>query len=319
MHSVSNSNYDWDKVSEILEKYHPGEWDMQILDDELTIKIIIHYPELIVRNSLNQSHRITDLYFRMYFRTNSGKLTTYNVTRGTLSQAEKQSGHAQSHVGSSAANGAWAGMCLGGGPIRSQIHTLSSAGNIASGDYNIFEIFIIGLKDFFSWESIEGGPYYYMADISRKMSISSVPHAHSEDVYKKLINSETYVDFAIVDKRRIEVIQDDDFLDTLLPHIRDEHKVFRDAEGHYYSDGMDEEYPDINLNENFKGEPLIQKVIIDESEQENERKQYPHPRIAEYVAKKLSRKLSLYALKRGSRVRRESENTVIGGVVVQDM
>lgn len=308
------------KVKEILEAHFPDRWDVRE-GEGYGLKILVHFPEFYITNSLDQSHKIRDLYLKLEFGRPPGvTLRTYSASRTTLTQAEKQSRYGHSHISKSITEGKWGGFCLGEGPINSQVQSLIRYG-ISDRDFNTFEMFLIGMESYLQWESIEGGPYIYIADIKRRMKIETVPVEHLEDTLKKYINVCNYKGFSIVDKKRIVIDHnDDDFLKSLLPVVRNEHKVNRDAEGRYYNEGKNIEYPDLSLNETFKGELLIQKVITDESEQEEiEREEFPHPDVAFYVAKQLSRKLSLHAYKKRRVVEREPVGDNIGGFMVQDL
>jgi hypothetical protein len=216
-------------------------------------------------------------------------------------------------------HGNWGGFCLGKGPINSQINRLKVHG-VSTKNYLVFEMFLIGLEAYLEWESLEGGPYQYISNIHKRKKIENVDRYVLEDTYKKYINTCKFVNFTIIQNRKLEIDPtDEDFMDGITPLIKEEYLVFRDIKGNFYNDGDPEIFKDIKINETFKGQELIRKVIDDESTKKDTRKKYPHPEIAKFIAKKLSRKLTLCAYERGSKTRRQSKGVNIGGLVVQDL
>ncbi len=311
------SENNWEsKVEAILDIIHPGEWDKRDNEESISsyITYYIYYPEFTIKNSNDQSHKITDFYLRIKFWKERGVLSDVSGMRTTLSQAEKQSGYPHSHLSSSVVtSGQWGGFCFGRGPISKSINRLGSEFNERE-----FEIFMHGFQVFLEWESLEAGPYQYMADVRKKMGLVDVPIDVKEDTYKRLINKCTELNFTIEGNRNITIpIDDPDLMDQILPLLRNEHTVLRTVRGDFYTTGANLGFDPIKLNFKFKGEQMYQTVYDNETEENG--KEYPHPEITEYIAKKLSRGLTLYSFSKRRDVRREAEGHLIGGVMVQDM
>lgn len=316
-----NSETNWiSKVKEIVETVYPGNWDFQENEESSICKLMIFFPEITITNSLEESHTIKELYVKIDFvKGNYLKLYKIYGIRTLLTQAELQSGYGHSHCQSPMVHGSWGKFCLGKGPINSQINTLKLYG-VSAENYLVFEMFLIGLQAYLEWESLEGGPYNYISNIHKRKKIENIDDCVLEDTYKKYINTCKFVNFTIIQNRKLEIDpNDENFMDGITPLIKEEYLVFRDIKGNFYNDGDPEIFKDIKINETFKGQELIRKVIDDESTKKDTRKKYPHPEIAKFIAKKLSRKLTLCAYERGSKTRRQSKGVNIGGLVVQDL
>jgi len=310
-----NSENNWiSDVKRITEECYEGNWDFHESADEYSYHhLYILFPEFTISNSTGQEHLIRELYLRLSFN-NNGILSDISATRGTVTQAEIQSNYPHSHIGSNAVRGGWGGFCWGSGPIRRQIESLQRRF-----DPLMFEAFILAMDTYLQWESLEGGPYQYMADVKKRMNIRNVDTSVLEDTFKRFINVCTDVNFTVVEGRKIEIDPtDEDFMASILPLVKEEHLVMRTNDGQFFTEGENQEYDNKDLHFEFKGEKVYLKVIDDDPPEENSAK-YPHPQITEYIAQKLSRKLTLYAYKTGTRTPRQTESVVIGGIMVQDM
>jgi hypothetical protein len=315
-----SSETNWiSKVKEIVEIVYPGNWDFQENEESLFYTLMIFFPEITITNSVDASHVIKEFYVKLKFKKSDGVLYDFGGTRTLLTQAEVQSNYPHSHCGSAASKGGWGGFCLGSGPIKSQVSILKLKG-VSAENYLVFEMFLIGLQAYLEWESLEGGPYQYMSDIRKRQQIENIDNYVLEDTYKRYVNKCEFVNFTIVQNRKLEIDPaDEDFMDGITPLLKEEHIVFRDEKGNFYNDGNPKVFRDIEINGTFKGQKLVRKVIDDESTEKDTRKKYPHPEIAKFIAKKLSRKLTLYAYKTGGGAGRQSESVNIGGLVVQDL
>jgi len=310
-----NSENNWiSEVKRIAEECYEGNWDFHERADEYHYHMLyILFPEFTISNTAGQEHLIRELYLRLSFN-NTGSLTDISAIRGTVTQAEIQSNYPHSHIGSSAVNGGWGGFCWGAGPIRQQIGELQRRF-----DPLMFEAFILAMDTYLQWESLEGGPYQYMADVKKRMDVQRISTDVLEDSYKRFINVCTDVNFTVIEGRKIEIDpRDEDFMNSIVPLLKEEHLVLRTNDGKFFTEGQNQRYDNKDLYFEFKGEKVYLKIVDDDPPEENPRK-YPHPAIAEHIAQKLSRKLSLYAYKTGTRTPRQTESVVIGGIVVQDM
>lgn len=132
--------------------------------------IIIHYPEVIIKNSNNKSHTIKDLYLRTTFN-NKGKLTEqFEMNRSTYTKAELEFGYRHSHHPSISINAlsirGWNTTCLGEGPLSTQVGVLRHS-NIDFSEGDIISYFC-NLDSYITWESLEGVPYKRLEQIGTR-------------------------------------------------------------------------------------------------------------------------------------------------------
>lgn len=125
--------------------------------------IIIHFPEIVIRNSSNNTHTIRDLFFKILYSSNSLVL---EGIRTTMTVSEFQSGYSHSHL-SSCSIGQWGSWCLGGGgsDFRMLYEALHHSPNKTK---NLWEMFLLSIANYVSWESIEGGPHFSIQRIGRE-------------------------------------------------------------------------------------------------------------------------------------------------------
>lgn len=317
MKSVTN----WvSKVQEILEKLHPNNWDMkEVTEDDVmndsNYVFYVKYPIINISNSKGLTHIIKDFYLKLEFASN-GNLQKHLLegTRGILSQAEKQSSYAYSHISSTATTGNWGGFCWGDGPIGVDAYELQVKGF----DEIKFEMFIYAFSTYLEWESIEGGPYAKIENIRKRIGIRIIQNRYLQDYFKQFISKYDKVNFTIsTSPARIMIdYLDSDFIDQVISLIKDENNlVYRTTDGEFFIQGSNINYDDLDIGFEFKGESIKQKVINDETEQGN--KKYPHPDILKYIGERLARKLTLYSFNEGERIKRKSKGSLIAGVMVQ--
>lgn len=117
--------------------------------------IIVHFPEITISNSMEQSHIIRDLYLR--FCIGNASVGADGLKRGTLTDAEIRNKYTFSHVNNGGDCFWWAdSFCFG----DTQISKLKNI--IRRGRKEVFKnlsFFLEAIKEYLSWESLEGVPY----------------------------------------------------------------------------------------------------------------------------------------------------------------
>ena len=137
-------------------------------------KCIVKFPLVNVENSMGKTHTIHDLYIRLDYRQKEESLC-FDIRGGfrtRISPEEKEAGYSFSHLQSG--HGDYRGACLGSGPLSLNVNRTIAF------DENIEEsvlIFCTLLKDYVSWESIEGVPYVRMSKI--KTDVLNIKRKHS--------------------------------------------------------------------------------------------------------------------------------------------
>lgn len=136
--------------------------------------LVIHFPEIEITNTVEQKHKIEDLYFRISVLVNrqyfnvaghnklqislSGFRTTY-----TLKEIEYNYAHSHLHGGVG-----WQDFCLGSSPIQILLTNLRN-----SPTEDNWNLFLLSIPNYLSWESLEGGPYYKMGEIKWTNTVSN--------------------------------------------------------------------------------------------------------------------------------------------------
>jgi len=156
-----------DKIYNIANEIYPGMVDMVSKDDlrEHSILhgsfrhgavrcLIIKFPEVIIRNRKDESHKIRDLYVIIPIRLNGG-VGGVQGTRGTLEAKEVKANYMHSHLPRRTVGIGF--FCLGSGSFSTNYSTLS-----AGFDEELWEVMLTQLRYYVAWESLSGGPYNYI-------------------------------------------------------------------------------------------------------------------------------------------------------------
>lgn len=161
------------QLREILEAYYPNRWDLvensivntatfhdQYYKDGINTtqecySAIIYFPEITISNGGDTTHRIYDTYIKiaMNYRLRTIDSTFY-LTRTKQSYLEHQNLYRHSHANRTTDR--WSHMCLGSTPLQTLLMDLRST----EFDVASYEMLLIQLPDYLSWESLDGGPYF---------------------------------------------------------------------------------------------------------------------------------------------------------------
>jgi len=134
------------------------------------IYIILHFPEITMTNSVEQSHIIRDVYIKMYIRTNSLTLRDIAIARSTVTENEYIKKYTFSHCSRGFSYQWNNNICFG----DTTIHELKNDLNIKNSVIDL-PYFITLLKSYLSWESIEGTPFIRMDSIVDNTQIKAAP------------------------------------------------------------------------------------------------------------------------------------------------
>lgn len=170
LEEILNSIYGdkWDIIPK-----HGSNGDIAGLSRDYNL-LIIHFPEVEIKNSGGKSHLIRDLYTANYLDDNYKFCsTTIYGKRTTKTMAERMSSYEHSHLSSGGRlQTLFSSFCTGSGIID---ETLLLARNCnPSENAMAYEIYFESLTAFVAWESIEGGPYRRMAQINDSSGYRSV-------------------------------------------------------------------------------------------------------------------------------------------------
>jgi hypothetical protein len=126
--------------------------------------LLLNYPSITVKNSANYAHTILDLWVLVVFSYYSDNVIAIRVTRMKLSERECNVSYIFSHAEYKKVEDFfnWRILCFGRGYIASYVQELTNAYT-----YNRLRYIplVNYLYKYFSWESLEGGPYIKMRTI----------------------------------------------------------------------------------------------------------------------------------------------------------
>lgn len=137
---------------------------VDIIRTDAQITVLLYFPEILIRNSRKDSHLIKDLFIRLVFEVPHPRMSAIQIRRSTFTYAEFCSSylHSHSNPGQSRLLTNWSdSFCWGGTPAGSHKTLLQ-----AKYDTLNYQNFLGLLKNWLHWESIEGGPYFYMNTIA---------------------------------------------------------------------------------------------------------------------------------------------------------
>jgi hypothetical protein len=158
-----SSTYNGDLVLKIMH-YYPR------------LTVVIHYPELKVTNKLNRSIHITDMYVQFHI-TQQGDIHNKGLLgrRGSFTELQLEKNYSHSHLPSSATVG-FTNFCLGSGTdiTMSMMMLYEQVLNKNKEEVpNVFNLFLLNLKAYLQYESLEGGPYIRMSTLTDNAIVKS--------------------------------------------------------------------------------------------------------------------------------------------------
>jgi len=165
------------QMMDTLNTVYKDRWSFQFYHLNKFPHILIYFPKFNISNSEGRTHEILDLYIRLEFNgiLDTGPYLKSQITgfRTTLTEKEKSSGYIHSHIYSDSDyfdyfNENYDGcnyrsFCLGTSEVGDLIQLIIGAETF---DKNLFELFLLTLDSYVKWESLEGGPYIRMSQIS---------------------------------------------------------------------------------------------------------------------------------------------------------
>lgn len=124
--------------------------------------VIIYYPKVTVTNEYNHKIDITDVYIRLKINILGQLEATFNLLRTSYTSEQLEAGYCHSHVRRIDSNSlfTWSNPCLGNGPIKNTILSLTRAF-----DEELWKLFCVELNSYIHTESISGGPYIGLSNV----------------------------------------------------------------------------------------------------------------------------------------------------------
>jgi len=321
-------------IIDTLEVAHPGNWDMHIQEHLnkyrnesnekrylYSLHPIIRYPKFIISNSDGEEAEIRDLIVALPLAKNPDFLDfTFEIniimgTRYNFCYEHYTSRYLHSHlVSSSYPAGDILSFCLGEDDLQDIIMEISGNGF----DENMFGLFISMLDNMVKWESLEGVPYNYIAEIVTKNEDNRISPTSSEisvlyrNTFRPWLQSESELPVNFVyNKGRYQIKKDDDYNQFVKKFIMTYERLIylylcKEKDGYYYSpkQSSQNDIPDLleSLQNYYEySEPpftyisgkkiktQIRRTKFDETEDINTFN--VHPKLLDYVATQLEREL----------------------------
>jgi hypothetical protein len=143
-------------------------------DEKQSWLVVLHFPELKIRNSRKEYHTLRDLVFLMFFTeygVNRFVLKEYEMLRTTMTPKEIDKGYYFSHTQSQSPSGRKAtfptatSFCTG----TDNVVSFANAASRVLSDLPDFVFLFEYLLTYLQWESIEGGPYVSIAKLKNSI------------------------------------------------------------------------------------------------------------------------------------------------------
>jgi hypothetical protein len=144
----------------------------------------IHFDEIKITNSEGAEHKIEDLVFRIMIDCVSKTIIRIEARRMSATSEEIGSGYGHSHI-DGCLYGFSGEVCMSNTDIAEAYGKLKLEHNP-----DIFQLFLYMIENFSSWESIEGGPYSHIRNITSNTRRDVDPLSNHVKLFSDFIMSE---------------------------------------------------------------------------------------------------------------------------------
>lgn len=151
-------------TKELVDSNIPQYEETIVLEDSTIFDIIIRFPKVTVSNENGDSVDIYDLFVKVPIDRKGALKETFSMVRSTYTYAQYISNYAHSHLAGIINN--FRQPCCGSGPIVRTMSTLKKT----KFNLQLWGLFIFELQKYVTVESLEGGPYNRITNISDKKS-----------------------------------------------------------------------------------------------------------------------------------------------------
>lgn len=147
-------------------------------------QILVHFPEVRVANEHDKFVDIKELYARVKVSNNGTIVGTFGLLRADYPLSHLYADYAHSHIpGVTLDEYGFKSPCLGNGPINSTISSL-----VRECDLNFWMLFCRELDTYVTVESLAGGPYRRMENITGTRKLRLVPNNISNSNLNKALS-----------------------------------------------------------------------------------------------------------------------------------
>lgn len=183
---------DQQRVLEILNDFY-GEEHVDMQEDLIANTILIYFPKVRISNERNESLIISELYVKFSICRDGTLAQPPALGRAEYTKAELAKNYMHSHVRfiSTDEDDMFVGPCLGRGPIRDTICTLTH-----SSDSDIWMLFCVELQKFVETESIEGVPYHYLREVAN-IRLRKLSYTYMGISYTTVLEIEPFIPYLV--------------------------------------------------------------------------------------------------------------------------
>lgn len=307
------------KVSKIIQGIYPDKWEISdIIADKIKYTvdyyITIHFPEIEITNSRNESEVIYDLYVRFLVKEGSYILGIHGF-RTTYTNQQIKKNYCHSHI-NGVPNSGFSSFCIGQADIRDVLSmTLEDKNKLLGEKEDILEYLLLQLEVYLSWESIEGTPYNYINEIAEdeiiryiknlgqplnvgNLTVKSLLKTHIADFQKYINLTQLNIDgfniYKLSNNKDLELC-----IGSLIPT---EFKCCKSNNGEYFNyrnTSSDTRTVDIHPSFTFKGIEYNEITIINKKSENNESSEriWPQPAVYEAFQQAINEELQLFQSK----------------------
>ena len=334
-----------DSIASVLEEIYPLRWDVIMKENRerrilngvgisayttcaqpFTIEFVIWFPVVNITNSKSERHTIRDLYIRLNpsYAAHGNEFTfiDFDGKRMAATKEEIYSSYQHSHLpprnylvadeGDEDRSGfEFRRFCLGDSEINQVLAMLRSRYNEGT-----FKLLLLQLEEYVNWESIEGTPHIFMANVLGNnilytIGVNNIVNYSQELIRDRRNRTDKHLDFCLVGNK-IKIIQNEKLEDFL--RLFEDHNAYdiniiarKSATGEYYAYRFFSE-GEITTNhlstyqERKKVEFIFRKervrfnIVVEENQQED-RTFYLHKQIKEHVTETIEHEIQTQRLR----------------------
>lgn len=142
------------------------------IHEYINIFILVHFPKVTITNEYNKSLDITHLFAEIRLNVDGTIRGSFALNRSEYTVKELSRNYMHSHVRDIPTDDftCFKSPCLGEGPIRNTITTLSTQYNL-----DRWRLFCLELNKYVQVESIAGIPYHYLEGVNSTGSTIPIP------------------------------------------------------------------------------------------------------------------------------------------------
>lgn len=325
----------YDTLVKGLDTIYPDSWDFRVsvrgsgygTIRQIILEPVIKFERVEIKNSSGNTHQIEDLFVRVpikqnYFEEHESYKFYIDIIQGirtTLTDVEFHAQYSHSHLSRVAQrtfgtnNHDFSAFCVGQGEINNLTMILNSKANNmnleqATLDENVWILFLLHLKGYLSWESLEGGPYITMSSLGDGNGIIPSYSEHTCEIvfdkYRNFYEEWEKLDLDYVWTPRGYLIVDNEKLEDSFLKYKALNREFKGylvrkcTNGRYTT--VEERSP---IPQNFeqylwKGERhSFQVRITDAGSTVSLEKLYINPTIKSYVKRKLEERINFQTVR----------------------